>query len=201
VSINRRKNMGLAGYVFCSIMMLGLISSGCAKPPTEEMISAEKAIEEAKRKEADTYAQDIFANASDSLDKARELVSEKKYGEARKIALETTQIAKQAIAVAEFRKKKMKTEIGEMLQDIRATVEQLKQLDAMNQAATGKGRAKWEELEGMLERWQTEITSLEDQIREQNIRAAHDGLKAMKEQVYAEKKKIDSSLSEKTGKR
>jgi len=193
--------MGLTGYVFCSIMMLGLISSGCAKPPTEEMISAEKAIEEAKRREADIYAPDIFTNASDSLEKARELLSEKKYGEAGKIATETTQIAKQSIAVAEFHKRKMKTEIGEMLQDIRAKVEQLKQLDAMNHAATGKGRAKWEELEGMLERWETELTSLEDQVREQNIRAAYDGLKTLKEQVYAEKKTIDSLPGEKTGKR
>jgi predicted metal-dependent hydrolase len=182
-------------------MILGLISAGCAKPPTEEMISAEKAIEEAKRKEADIYAQDIFVNALDSMDKARELVSKKRYGEARKIAQETTQIAKQAIALAEFHKKRMKTEIEAMLQDIRATMEELKQLVAMKQDAKGKGSTKWEELEGMLERWETEITALEGQVQEQNIKAVYDGLKALKEQVYTQRKTVNSLLSEKTGKR
>jgi len=193
--------MRLASYVFSSLMMLGVISAGCAKPPTEEMIGAEKAIEEAKRKEADIYAQDILANALDSMHKARELVSEKRYGEARKIAQETTQIAKQAIAFAEFHKKTMKAEIEAMLQDIRETMEDLKELVAMNQDAKGKDKIKWEELEGMLERWETEITSLEVKVQEQKIKAAYDGLKALKEEVYAQRNTVDNLPIEKTGKR
>ncbi len=193
--------MRLASYVFSSLMILGVISAGCAKPPTEEMISAEKAIEEAKRKEADIYAQDIFANALDSMDTARKLVSEKKYKEARKIAQETAQIAKQAIALAEFHKKKMITEIEAMLQDIRATMDELKQLVAMKQDAKEEGSPKWEELEGMLETWETEITSLEGQVQEENIKVAYDGLKALKEQVDAQKETVNNLLSERTGKR
>ncbi|MBS1238669.1 MAG: hypothetical protein H6R39_329, partial [Deltaproteobacteria bacterium] len=39
----------------------------CAKPPTQEIADAVKAIADAKAKEADLYVEDIFAKAQDEM--------------------------------------------------------------------------------------------------------------------------------------
>jgi hypothetical protein len=71
---------------------------GCSKPPTEEMTKAEKAVEEAKQKEAPVYVPDLFAKAEASLQKAKDFITDKKYKEAKQVAIETEALAQQAIA-------------------------------------------------------------------------------------------------------
>jgi len=63
------------GYGFIlrvSILAFSLVIIGCAKPPTMEIEKAEKAVAEAKQKEADLYAQDIFSRSEEALKKAKD---------------------------------------------------------------------------------------------------------------------------------
>ncbi|MBM4128903.1 MAG: DUF4398 domain-containing protein, partial [Nitrospira sp.] len=85
----------LAGALTVFIMFIG----GCAKPPTQEIENAEKAVAEAKQKEADLYAKDIFSKAEDALKKAKEYVAVKKYTEAKKEAANAVGFSQQAIAM------------------------------------------------------------------------------------------------------
>ena len=55
-------NSKAALYKF-SILLLSLsvlFVAGCAKPPTQEIAKAEKALDEAKQKEAHLYVPDIY---------------------------------------------------------------------------------------------------------------------------------------------
>ena len=93
--INRRS---LYVVFVAMVILFFTIFAGCAKPPTEEMTKAEKAVEEAKQKEAPVYVPDLFTKAEESLNKAKDYIVGKKYKEAKQVALETETLAKQAIA-------------------------------------------------------------------------------------------------------
>ena len=76
----------LAVVMFACIVLL----SGCAKPPTEEIAKAEKALEDAKAKEADIYLEDGFKKAEAALKKAKDLVTQKEYKDAKAAAEEAS---------------------------------------------------------------------------------------------------------------
>ena len=80
------KKKFLAVFLVSILVFSVSIITGCAKPPTKEVESAEKAIAEAKLKEADLYVQDVFMKAEDSLKNANDLIAAKKYKEAKKAA-------------------------------------------------------------------------------------------------------------------
>ena len=68
------RSYGAKAWVFILVLSLVMIT-GCAKPPTQEVTQAEKAIGEAKHKEADIYVKDIFTKAEHTLKKAKDLMS------------------------------------------------------------------------------------------------------------------------------
>jgi hypothetical protein len=160
--------------------------SSCAKPPTEELAQAEKAIDEAKQKEADLYAQDLFLKAQDNLKKAKDLVAAKKYDEAKKAAEEAANFAKQAIPLAEQNKAKVKAESEQQLQDVQKALEELRGLVAKS----GKIMAPKEPkvINEMIKKWETDLAGIKEMIEGQKFQQASDQLKAMKENVL---KQID----------
>src|SRR5512145_2624810 len=95
--------------VFIGVVILSFtLFAGCSKPPTEEMTKAEKALEEAKQKEAPAYVPDLFTKAEESLKKAKDYIANKKYKEAKQVAIETEALGRQAIAGIEAAKAKVK---------------------------------------------------------------------------------------------
>jgi len=171
------------------ILMVSItIFSSCAKPPTEELAQAEKAIDEAKQKEADLYAQDLFLKAQDSLKKAKDLVTAKKYAEAKKAAEEAANFAKQAIPLVEQNKAKVKAESEQQVQDVQKALEELRAHVAKSGKLMAPNEAK--SVNEMIKKWETDLASIKEMIQGQKAQEASDQLKAMKENILKQKERL-----------
>ena len=62
-----RREARLCGALAVAVLVCIFLLSGCAKPPTEEIAKAEKALGDAKTKEADIYLEDGFKKAETAL--------------------------------------------------------------------------------------------------------------------------------------
>jgi hypothetical protein len=165
-----------------------IIFSSCAKPPTEELAQAGKAINEAKQKEADLYAQDLFLKAQDSLKRAKDLVAAKKYDEAKKAAEEAANFAKQALPLVEQNKARVKAESEQQLQDVQKALEELR----AHVAKSGKLMAPKEPkvIHEMIKKWETDLATIKEMIDGQKFQQASDQLKAMKESILKQKERL-----------
>lgn len=168
--------------------------AGCSKPPTEEMTKAEKAIEEARQKEAPTYVPDLFEKADASLKKAKDFITNKKYKEAKQIAIETETLARQAIAGIEAAKTKVKAEAEQEAQAVQKGIDDLKALVAGAEKKKAL-KAVREEIQGVITQWETDFAAIKEKLQGQKIKEAGDELKAMKEQVV---KKLEEATAQLT---
>ncbi|HVN95103.1 MAG TPA: DUF4398 domain-containing protein [Syntrophorhabdaceae bacterium] len=181
-------------FVFAAVIMLSFaLFAGCSKPPTEEMTKADKAVEDARQKEAPAYVPDLFAKAEDSLKKAKDYVAAKKYKEAKQAAIETQTLAQQAVAGIEEAKTKMKAEADQTLQDVQKGIDDLKAM--VPQFAKKKTlAAARDELQGAVTKWEGDLTSIKEKL-EAKTKEAIDDLKAMKEQIDKKKEEATGLLS------
>ncbi len=189
------RRLGLYGFLVI-MLSFSMVFLGCAKPPTMEIENAEKAITDAKQKEADLYAQETFMMAEDSLKKAKDLVAIKKYKEAKQAAIETVKLAQQAISMVEANKAKMKTDVEQMVTDIQAGLDGVKSL--VSKATKKKAPINREEIQGIIGKWEVDFVIAKDQLQTGKIRDAHDMLKAMQEEIKAQKETIVALLEPKT---
>jgi hypothetical protein len=169
------------------------IFAGCTKPPTEEVAKAEKALEEAKQKEAHAYVPDLFAKAEESLKKAKDYITNKKYKEAKQVAIEAETLGREAITGIETAKGKMKTEAEQVVQDVQKGIDDLKAL------VTGAEKKKAlaavrEEVQGIITKWETDLARIKEKLQSKT-KEAGDELKAMKEQVDKKREEATSLLS------
>jgi len=168
--------------LFVLVLSLSVtILSGCAKPPTKEVENAEKAIAEAKQKEADLYVQDVFTKAEDALKNAKDLTAVKKYKEAKKAAEDAATLAQQAIPMVEPNKAKMKTEVEQIIPEVQGTMDELKSLVA--KAIKKKAPINREEIQSSIGKWEIDMVNVKDQLQGGRIRQAYDQLISMKEQM------------------
>lgn len=165
------------------LFIIILLLIGREKPPLQEMQQAERAVAEAKQKEADLYAPDIFSKAEESLKRARDLLGEKRYEEAKKAAEETTDFARQAISQVEPNKLKMKAQAEENISNIRAEIDDLKRLVAKPFKRITERERK--ELEVMIQKWEKEVNDIKAMIGEQKIRQVFDSLNSLKKEVHS----------------
>ena len=81
-----------------------LLLTNCAKPPLEEIASAEAALEKAREAEAPVYAPETFKSAEDMLARAKDDMDKKKYGSSRESAIQAKDLADQAADEASRKK-------------------------------------------------------------------------------------------------
>jgi hypothetical protein len=179
------------------VILILVLLIGREKPPTLEVENAEKAVAEAKQKEADIYAPDIFSKAGETLKKAKDLMREKKYKEAKKAAEDTINLAKQAISQVEPNKSKMKAEAEQMISDIRKGIDELKSLIAKPSKRMTKRERK--ELEELIQKWEKDLANIEAMMGAQKIRQAFDQLMALKKEVDSKRERFIPSPEEKKG--
>jgi hypothetical protein len=189
----------LSSYTFpLFIFLLSLtLLIGCAKPPTKEVENAEKAIAEAKQKEADLYVQDDFYKAEETLKKAKDLIAAKKYKEAKTAAEESANRAVRAISLVETNKAIMKQEAEKMVQDVQQLMDEIKSIAAT--AIKKKVPINKEEVQGAIGRYELEMVSIKDQLQEQKIRGAYDQLFSLNGQIKVQKEKLTAALEQKQG--
>lgn len=178
-----KKIIWLIPPVVILFIIILLLLIGREKPPLQEMQQAERAVAEAKQKEADLYAPDIFSKAEESLKRARDLLEEKRYEEAKKAAEETTDLARQAISQVEPNKLKMKAQAEEIIANILTEINELKRLVARpSKRMTTRER---KEVEEMIPKWEKEVNDIKAMIGEQKIRQAIDSLDSLKKEVHS----------------
>jgi hypothetical protein len=180
--------------VFITMVVLSFtLLTSCAKPPTEEMAKAEKALEEAKQKEAPAYVPDLFKNAEESLKKAKEYITNKKYKEAKQVAIETETLARQAIAGIETAKAKIKAEAEQVAQDVGKGIDDLKAFAAGVEKKKALAAAR-EEVKEILAKWEADFASIKEKLQSKTKEAGEE-LKAMKEQIDKKKEEAAALLA------
>lgn len=179
------------------VILILVLLIGREKPPTQEVENAERAVAEAKQKEADIYVPDIFSKAEESLKKAKDLIQERKYKEAKKASEEATRLAREAIAQVEPNKLKMKAEAEQMISDLRKGISELKSLLAKPHKRMGPREKK--ELEELIQKWEKDLANIEAMMGAQKIRQAYDQLMALKKEVDSKRERFIPSPEEKKG--
>jgi hypothetical protein len=180
------------GLIVC-VFALSLIFA-CAKPPTQEIANAEKAIADAKAKEADIYVQDVFKKAQDEMKKAGEMVTAKKYDEAKTAAMEAAKIAQQASSLVEQNKQKMKEEIDAMLPDVQKALDEAKTVAAT--AIKKKVATSKDELQSAIGKLELDMTGIKEQLQTGKVRQAGDLAKSLAEQINALKQSLTDAIGQ-----
>lgn len=112
----------LVVFIFLGMVLL----SSCAKPPEQEMQTARDAVANAINVEANLYASDLLMLAQDSLIQAETFFGERKYADAKKLALFAKSWADSATTVAITNKEQMKTTVEAVVNDTSTKLETLK---------------------------------------------------------------------------
>lgn len=182
-----------------AVLILYSVLSACAKPPTEEMIRAEKTIEDARQKQADIYAPEMFGKAEGSFQEAKELVSARKYEQARQKAIDTVKLAEQAGTVAVVNKEKerqrvmaLQEEAAGLRQDIRNAIDEMRSLE--KSAFRRRSLKKYEELQERISAWEAVIANSSDDPQEDRMRQITNELKQLLEEIGAAKQEVQSAL-------
>jgi hypothetical protein len=161
---------------------------GCAQPPAEEMAKADKAIADAKAKEANLYAQDALKKAEDAFKKAKDQVAAKQYKEAKQAAIDTVALAQQAIAGVAAGQAKMKEDAAKIAADVDKALDELKTDVAT--AIKKKLPVPKEEVQAAIGKWGVDLAAVKDKLQGGKISEASGELKAMMTAVSAKKEEI-----------
>ncbi len=187
-----RREAGLYGVLAVAALIFIIILPGCTKPPTEEMAKAEKALETAKAKEADIYLEDGFKKAEADLKKAKDLVAQKEYKEAKAAAEEASSGAQLLSSQVDAAKAKMKSDAEQMLQEVKEQTNELKMLVA--DAVKRKVTINREEAQSLIGKNEVDLINVKVRLETGKIRQAYDDVKMMKSQTTAEKEKLTAAL-------
>lgn len=168
----------------------------CAKPPTQEIADAEKAMADAKIKEADLYVGDVFTKAQNEMKKAGEMVTAKKYAEAKTAALEAAKMAQQAASLVDQNKQKMKEGLETMLPDVQKALDEVKSLAAA--AIKKKAVASKDELQSAIGKLELDMTAVKEHMQTGKIRQAYDLAKSLFEQANSQKQRLSDAMGQQT---
>lgn len=183
--------------LFIVLVLIIIFLAGREKPPTQEMSNAEKAVAEAKQEEADLYVPDIFSKAEESLKKAKGLLREKRYEEAKKAAEGATHLARESMAQVEPNKSKMKAEAEQLISDIRKEIDEIKSLFAKPRKRMGPREKK--ELEELIQKWERDLVNIETRIGAKKTHQAYDQLMGLKKEVDSKRARFIPSPEERKG--
>jgi hypothetical protein len=170
---------------------IAVLSSACAKEPTEAVNSARAALEAATTAGAADYAPDALAaaqTAAAALDAELKAQGEKlsltrSYAKATELATAAKAAADQAAAAAVSGKEQMKAEATALVAGVRASIETTKAVLA--KAPKGKGSAA--DLEAM----QADVTGVETALADMDAALANGSYKDAKVKAEAAKATLD----------
>jgi len=170
-----------SGITVTVLIITAAFLGSCSKPPTEEMLRAEKSLATAEAGEAQLYAADEMEAARTTFEKARELVASRRFDDARAAAAEVEELAHQAGTLAGIRREKLETEtkqtIGELLKKLGEFRQQTEKLGG---GKTAERHAK--NLE-RLDAWEAEIVAAEAEIAAGNLGKLHERLAAIRDDI------------------
>lgn len=154
------------GLIALSLMVL---LASCAKEPSEQINAAKAALDSTKALEADRYVPEEYTALQDSLNAALAMVEEqnskfaltRNYDEVQKALEDVVTMSNQTRQNAVIRKDETRTEVQQTLAEVKAALEESKDLIAA--APKGKeGRAALAEI-------QNELTVVESSMNEVTV--------------------------------
>jgi hypothetical protein len=180
-----------------SVVIFGLVVSGCAKPPEMEIAAAKAALEEARTAEANRYAKAEYDAATNALSVADNEVANqnskfallRNYKQAKELYASATTASQTAKDAAAANKEKVRNEVSGLITQIQTGIDEAKTL--MTNAPKGKeGKEALEAISGDLTMVET---SLLPDVN--TVMSSGDYLRA-RDQATSTLAKVDSIKSE-----
>jgi hypothetical protein len=178
-----------------------LLVTGCAKPPTEQIEAAEKAVKEAQQSGAATYTADEYAKLEGTLAALKKEVGDqdgkfalfRDYGKAEQLA-----------ASAKADGERVKTEAAKKKEEVKAAALQAQQvaqegvkstLDLVAKAPVGKDRAALEAIKNDVEALKASLNQVQIAIDKEDYPAAQTQAKTIHEKSQAVSAEIQNALA------
>jgi hypothetical protein len=109
--LTRKTGLGIVLLSFA----LSFFLPGCAGDPTKELQQVRDAVDQARQDEVDKYAPDLFAQVEQTVDRAEDLIAQKKSGQAREALEEAKALIDSASAEAQTNMDNMGLEVEDLL--------------------------------------------------------------------------------------
>jgi hypothetical protein len=181
----------------CTLLML----TACAKPPTEQIEAAEKAVKEAQASGASTYVPDEYAKIEGTLaalkkeetDQEGKFALFRDYGKVEQLAL-----------AAKSEAERLKTEATKKKEEAKAAALQAQQvaqeavkttLALVAKAPTGKDRAALESIKADAEALKASLNQVQMAIDTSDYPTAQTKAKAIHEKSQAVSREIETALA------
>lgn len=182
-------------------LALVLVVTGCAKPPTEQIEAAEKAVADAQQSGAATYVAEEYTKIEGTLSALKKEVADqdakfallRDYGKAEQLAVAAKADAERVRAEAEKKREEAKTAA---LQAQQAAQESVKAtLDLVAKAPAGKDRAALEAIKADADALKASLNQVQIAIDKADYQAAQKQAEAIREKSTAVSHEIESALA------
>ncbi len=178
-----------------------ILATGCAKPPTEQIEAAEKAIKDAQQSGAATYVAEEYAKIEGTLAALKKEVSDqdakfallRDYGKVEQLAATATADAERVKAAAEKKKEEAKASALQAQQVAQESVKAT--LDLVGKAPAGKDRAALEAIKTDAEGLKASLNQVQMALDKADYQAAQTQAKAIHEKSAAVSHEIETALA------
>jgi hypothetical protein len=188
-------------FTMLPVMCALLILTACAKPPTEHIEAAEKALKEAQASGASTYVPDEYAKIEGMLaalkkeetDQAGKFALFRDYGKIEQLAINAKSEAERLITEATKKKEEAKAAALQAQQAAQESVKTTFELVA--KAPAGKDRAALESIKADAEALKASLNQVQMAIDTADYPTAQTKAKAIHEKSQAVSQEIEAALA------
>lgn len=188
-------------HMIAPVALAALMFTGCAKPPTEQIEAAEKAVKDAQQSGAATYSAQDFAKLEASLAAMKKEVSDqdskfallRDYGKVEQLAASAKAEGERVKSDAEKKKEEAKAGALQARQVAQESVKAAEDLVAS--APVGKDRAAVEAIKTDVEALKASLNQVQMAIDKEDYSAAQTQAKAINEKSQAVSAEIQSALA------
>jgi hypothetical protein len=189
-----RLNIGLVALAL-------VLVAGCAKPPTDQIDAAEKAVKDAQQSGAATYVAEEYAKIEGTLAALKKEVADqdakfallRDYGKAEQLAVVAKADAERVKADADKKREEAKSAALQAQQIAQESVKAT--LDLVAKAPAGKDRAALEAIKADAEALKASLNQVQIAIDKGDYQAAQTQAKAIHEKSTAVSQEIETALA------
>ena len=189
-----RLNIGLVALALVLLV-------GCAKPPTEQIDAAEKAVKEAQQSGAATYVAEEYTKIEGTLAALKKEVADqdakfallRDYGKAEQLAIAAKADAERVKADADKKRDEAKAAALQAQQVAQESVKAT--LNLVAKAPAGKDRAALEAIKADAEALKASLNQVQMAIDKADYQAAQTQAKAIQEKSAAVSHEIETALA------
>jgi len=187
--------------ILVPVAISALIAAGCAKPPSDKIEAAEKAVKEAQQSGAGTYTAEEYAKLEGTLSALKKEAGEqdgklalfRDYGKVEQLAASTK--AEGERVKTEVAKKKEEAKAGALQAQQVAQEAVASTLKLVAKAPVGKDRAAVEAIKNDAEALKASLSQVQQAIDKEDYPSAQTQAKAINEKSRAVADEIQSALS------